>query len=126
MRLRKPGFVADACGARLRHLLPRLDDGQKKIRDYAKEELVTLRTLTASLERMVRPDTPDNAMLPGARLTLAGVRGVDQHAESLVQQILRRKSAEERVKTAQTILKGSDLPRLGRLKASVDFLVAEG
>lgn len=96
------------------------------ISKFSKDELVELRDLTGSLDRMVRSGTPADAALPGTRLTWARIQSIDQLAESRLGSMLKIEGAIRRVEGAEKRLKGSDLAQLKRLKGAADFLASSG
>ncbi|WP_137917907.1 hypothetical protein [Hydrogenophaga sp. 2FB] len=96
------------------------------ISKFTKDELVELRDLTTSLDRMARSGTPAEATLPGTRFTLTRIRDIDQLAQSRLGAILTTEGAIARVEGAEKRLKGNDLAQLKRLKGAVDFLVTNG
>lgn len=96
------------------------------INKFSKQELVDLRDLTASLNRMVRAGTPYNAVLPGTRFTWSEIANMDKRAEVRLDAILKTEGATRRVQNAAKSLKGNDPAQLKRLNAAVDFLTKSG
>ncbi len=96
------------------------------INQLSMDELVDVRDLTTSLNRMVREGTSDNAVLPGARFTWTEITKMGEQAESRLDAMAAPKAAKRRVANASKTLVRGDPAQLKRLKGAVDFLVKTG